>query len=251
MFELSRFVHRIIRPQPPNKILFWGLSRSGNHCVIDWLLSMHQLQHRNNLRMKSTVDQGQLVSLENKDFSKYGAASNVRHILLLRAPFNWLASRIKRYSTSNNSRHYPDLKLWTKYANEFLRQTNYLTNAVLINYNQWFLSESYRRQIARQLNMKYNDETLNRIPQFGRSSFDRSKFRHNAREMEVLNRWQNLSDDHMELFLHLLSTKQEVFDLCKTLFPEQPTDKIQGELRVSLSLHHGSKTRFSQIATEQ
>ncbi len=118
---------------------------------------------------------------------------------------------------------------------EFCGETNHLVNKVCINYNRWFVSESYRREIAQQLNMDYSEETINKIPKFGRSSFDKMKFKNNARKMAVLNRWQNQSEGRNKIFWECLGNNLEVFRLSGLIFPEMPNDQIRAELDAQLS----------------
>ncbi len=193
---------------------------------------MHPLNHVNNAnfrRLNKTKPGRNLISLEDKDLIKYKAKHEVQHILLLRDPFNWMASRITRHF------NFPKMDLWVQYAREFCGETNYLADKVCINYNRWFVSESYRREIAQQLNMDYSEETINRIPKFGRSSFDQMEFQHSAGEMAVLNRWQSQSNNHKKTSWEYLGNNLEVFRLSELIFPELPNDQIRAELDAHLS----------------
>ncbi len=129
----------------------------------------------------------------------------------------------------------PNTDLWVQYAKEFCGETNHLVHKVCINYNQWFVSESYRRDIAQQLNMDYSEETINKIPKFGRSSFDKNKYGGKASKMAVLDRWCNQRDDDKNVFWQHFGRNLNAFRLSKIIFPELPNDHIRAELDAQLS----------------
>ena len=95
----------------------------------------------------------------------FGKSSTRYDVVIIRDPFNLLASRLKKhqknlekpnhqekylsysrvnYLLAKNS-HKTIVDLWIDYAKEYLGETNYLKhNKVCINYNQWFADIEYR-----------------------------------------------------------------------------------------------------------
>ncbi|OZH53967.1 hypothetical protein AFK68_14040 [Hydrocoleum sp. CS-953] len=133
----------------------------------------------------------------------YLGKSAIRYdLLILRDPFNLLASRLKTsskvsYFLSVNSQNKTMIDLWLDYAKEYLGETNYLKhNKICINYNQWFADIDYRRQIADKLQMEFSDLGIDKVTGFGGgSSFEGKQFDGKGTSMDVLNRWQKVSDN--------------------------------------------------------
>ncbi len=134
----------------------------------------------------------------------YIGKSAIRYdLIILRDPFNMVASRLNsqkqgitsfaRVKAANKT--YIDL--WIEYAREYLGETNYLENNKLcINYNQWFLSQDYRREIADKLQIDFTDRGIDEVKsQGGGSSFDGRNLDGQAMQMDVMNRWVQLADN--------------------------------------------------------
>ncbi len=156
----------------------------------------------------------------------YLGKSAIRYdLLIIRDPFNLLASRLKTsskvpYFLSVNSHNQTMVDLWIDYAKEYLGETNYLKhNKICINYNQWFADIEYRRQIAEKLQMEFSDAGIDQVKSFGGgSSFERKQFNGKASSMDVLNRWQKVSDNsqYKEFF------NQEVLEYSEQIFGHIP-----------------------------
>ena len=155
-----------------------------------------------------------------------GKSANRYDLLILRDPFNLLASRLKTsskvsYFLSVNSQNQTMVDLWLDYAKEYLGETNYLKhNKICINYNQWFADIEYRRQIAEKLQMEFSDAGIDQVTGFGGgSSFERKQFNGKATSMDVLNRWQKVSDNprYKEFF-----TNQEILKYSERIFGDIP-----------------------------
>ena len=64
-----------------------------------------------------------------------------------------------------------------------------------INFNAWFVSQDYRKNLSKSLGLKFNDKGLNIVPETGEgSSFDHRKFDGKAQKMKILDRWKVLKD---------------------------------------------------------
>ena len=118
-------------------------------------------------------------------------------VLILRDPFNLLASRIKKGYLAVKPRRRDVVNLWLQYAKEFLGETCYLPhNRVCINYNRWVCDRTYRQTLADQLQMTFSDAGLNTVRSLGGgSSFDAQTMNGQAAHMDVTNRWQHFADD--------------------------------------------------------
>lgn len=225
------------------EIKFFGLKRSGNHAIINWLMSYFPepvwfinciTPYTNPFTMKEKWKAVQsaykqfrnckiyyeepelktckkyclLLSYENFNISelkkrtllpdqirnKIGKSEIYKDVLLLRDPFNNLASHWKwkgeRVTLQQKGKL---LKIWKIYAKEYLGETNYLHNRVGILYNKWFTDEQYRKsKIVNQFGLPYilNDSEKDVI---FTSSFNKNKFHKKANQMDVLNRWKEYS----------------------------------------------------------
>jgi hypothetical protein len=126
----------------------------------------------------------------------FGRSLHRVDVLILRDPYNLLASRLQ--IDAFRPRSMPAFSaLWTSYAVEFLGETNHLThNKVSVNYNRWVVSKTYRQELATKLGLHFSDHGSGDVTHFGGgSSFDGSAYNGRAHEMDVLNRWKNCRDN--------------------------------------------------------
>lgn len=137
-----------------------------------------------------------------------------RDILILRDPFNLLASKLKWAYGVVDRPSKPTLEdvrlardLWKIYAREFLDKTRHLRNRICISYNQWFADKKYRDQLAASLGFENRDLGVKEVAKWGptlsQDSFDGLKFEGRAQEMRVLERWKVFEKD--PFFLDLIS----------------------------------------------
>ncbi|MGC9502889.1 hypothetical protein [Baaleninema sp.] len=166
---------------------------------------------------------------KNRDL--YVGKSNVRQdVLILRDPFNWLASRFKSNMLSLRDRQKTLVDLWIEHAREFRGETNYLSSQkVCINYNRWTKNRAYRKHIAERLGLKFCDRGLNQVSGCGGgSSFDGLQHHGNPSKMKVRHRWKQFADDPH--YRHLISNPQlweytfEIFgdDIEAGVLPDSP-----------------------------
>ena len=152
--------------------------------------------------------------MQKRDDFYFGKSLVEYNLLILRDPFNTLASRLNAPKDTAidlrvNNRAF--IKRWIAYAKEFLGETQFLkNNKVVVNYNQWFSDLDYRKQIASHLNLKFSDKGINQVRGFGGgSSFDKCDFSGQAQKMKVLERWQQFSDD--VAFKNLLGNEELIY----------------------------------------
>ncbi|NET05472.1 MAG: hypothetical protein F6K16_12315 [Symploca sp. SIO2B6] len=161
-----------------------------------------------------------------KKHDLYWGKSGLRHdLLILRDPFNTLASRLKNDFIEVKSPNQTFMELWLAYAKEYLGETNYLkNNKVCVNYNRWFLDMNYREKIASQLNLDFSDAGINQVKaQGGGSSFEGREFDGKAVQMKVLDRWKVFAEDPR--YLKLLDN-EEVLEYSKRIFGHIPGTEV-------------------------
>lgn len=146
-------------------------------------------------------------------------------VLILRDPFNLLASRFKSnfYSTKDYRKEF--VELWLEYAKEFIGETNYLKeNKVCINYNHWFFDSDYRKDIFKSLDLDVLDIGLGNVSFMGGgSSFDKLEYANSADSMKVLNRWEKYLKN--QKYLKELSN-QDVLEYSEKIFGKIPGTEI-------------------------
>ena len=212
-----------------------GLKRTGNHAIINWLRQQHsgKVWHLNNIVAgknpyhwlyshypKEALKQEALGNFTVKDCLIYSyedyslervtdpkfenlhdlylGKSSIRYdLILLRDPFNLMASRLKKNYIAVKDPNYTVTHLWIDYAKEFIGETNYLNNyKICINYNRWFVDVEYRKELASALVMDFSDKGIERVKsEGGGSSFDGEKLNGKASQMDVLNRYKVFEDD--------------------------------------------------------
>jgi hypothetical protein len=127
-----------------------------------------------------------------------GKSAEKYDLILLRDPFNLLASRIKRGFLDVKIKNKNFIDLWLEYAQEILGETNYLSQnkKIFVNYNQWVQNQNYRQQISEQLGLQFSDAGIDTVPHYGKgSSFDGKEFDGKAKEMDIQNRWKYFLED--------------------------------------------------------
>ncbi|NET62178.1 MAG: hypothetical protein F6K47_40545 [Symploca sp. SIO2E6] len=155
-----------------------------------------------------------------KSFAKYD-------LLILRDPFNLVASRIKSDKMPVKNEGKTVIDLWIEYAKEFLNETQYLTNQkICLNYNRWFGDVDYRQQLAGQLKLDFSDAGIDDVSNYGGgSSFDRRELQGQAKKMDVLNRWKYFSDDPS---YRKLLDNEELRDYSERIFGHIPGTESLG-----------------------
>jgi len=143
-------------------------------------------------------------------------------VLIVRDPYNFIASCLQRLknppdagATDVGIQLPARIKEWKRHARQALYGSESTEPIEVINFNEWFLSEEYRRGICDRLGLEFTDRGLNKVMNFGSgSSFDREKFDGNAQEMKVLTRYATWKDH--TAFKHLVD--DEIVALAEELF---------------------------------
>jgi len=213
-----------------------GMKRSGQHAIISWL-QRHcddRVYHLNNVpvydnpfRQRATYypEPGlaeeargeftpkELLIVSHEDFGmdqvasarwrKYhdmfvGRSRESYVILVLRDPFNMMASRIKAGMLKTRHPQLSPTELWVQHARVFLGESRYYGREMLVpvNYNQWFESSTYREELSARLGMSRNDLGIGAVSKHGGgSSFDGLHHRAAPQRMDVMGRWRYFRND--------------------------------------------------------
>lgn len=163
--------------------------------------------------------------LEDKE-AKLGKSGREYNLLLIRDPFNLMASRYEKHKIDSRMEATPKtLNLWKVYAKEYLGQTNYLKHKAIINFNQWFTDIEYRKNLSKQLDLNFSDKGLDIIPETGEgSSFEGRAYDGKAQQMKMNDRWRFLIKNKQ--FISLFNDL-EIFKLSKLIFKDSIKEALE------------------------
>lgn len=146
-------------------------------------------------------------------------ATEAQKILLLRDPFNWAASYMQKSQHPSDVDVWPDM--WKEYAKEFIGLTNYLPGKVSINYNHWFVDQTYRQTVSKSLGLEFTDQALNVVTSHaGGSSFDQTSFNLSAQAMAVMERWKNFREN--QSYVTAFKKRLDIVELAEQIFELPP-----------------------------
>jgi hypothetical protein len=154
---------------------------------------------------------------ERKHDLYLGKAQQRYDLLIIRDPFNLLASRLKNNFLAVKSKKHSFIDLWLDYAREYLGETNYLQhNKICVNYNLWTSDRNYRQNLAEKLNIDFNDTGIEVVHSCGGgSSFDGKTLDGRASQMDVIGRWKHFADN--PVYLKMLD-RPELLDYSYRIF---------------------------------
>lgn len=166
------------------------------------------IEHSNLREVKTKLhDPSYVYNVEKVRFAeKYNKeffSRNEYNVLIIRNPFNNLAS-LSKLRPSFAQKLLPTFKeMWIQYAEEALFKTNWLFPKVVFLFDKWFVSKEYREELSLALGCPFTDAGLNIIHGNIGSSFDGKKFWRKAQKMNVLGRWEQLEnrEDYIHIFL--------------------------------------------------
>jgi len=260
-----------LQPVPKDTNAFFGLRRSGNHAVMDWIFGHASCWvHYNNCYMHNgqaetthveRAGYGErpftLASFEDYElcFLREHLSDSPRQVLLLRDPFNLFASRLKmvRNFNANKSSGFSCLDalsgraidLWKQYATAFL--DGYLcTN---ISFNEWYKNPEYRQDTSERLGFAFTDKKFGSQDGWkhsGGSSFGK---------VDPLNSYKHMQDDPE----YLSYFDEETIELARRIFnwvPDlnfQPVNHAETDelLRSVQNLHQAGRTDVALFCLEQ
>jgi hypothetical protein len=240
-----------------------GMSRSGNHAIINWILAQSPGRtcflncaepghnpfatarprtpelpgwrapydgfdveaeragrlSRKDLLVHSYEDTflGPFRKPENEERHEEWVGRSARRIdlLILRDPRNLFASRL----ASGYGWLEDELvaRIWAQHAREFLGlRRNLHQERLMVSYNEWVASRSYRQQVAEALGLEFDDRAAHKVPAAaGGSSFDGTAYDGRAEQMPVLQRWHTFIADprfHRLLTPQIQELSNRIFD---------------------------------------
>lgn len=173
---------------------------------------------------------------------------STRKIMIIRDPFNMFASRYKFFHKKNRIREESGrskikinrdtnensgvsffdnraVKRWKEYAREYIGITNNIKGKrTLVNYNLWVSSKKYRKEISKEIGLKFSDSGINSVPKNGYgSSFDGVAFNGAANKMDVLARWKMAKENEI---LRSIFSDKELLELSGQIYPRLTAEVI-------------------------
>lgn len=214
-----------LKMQKTNNLIFFShLRRSGGHAVMHFIHRLYDvpklLVHNINIGAGSPnrsefnpdwneykiLKQQNLClityedhNLENSFWNRIkfrkqviGEYKNFYHIISLRDPYNMMASRWTWHGKYKNLKGAENvIKVWKLHAKEFINPS--LPFLVAVNYNEWYQSQEYRRQLAEQLGQTFKDDNWFQTSADGQGSSFTGLIEKDARRLDVLNRWKTVT----------------------------------------------------------
>ena len=115
-----------------------------------------------------------------------GYYKRLYNIVVIRDPFNMIASRIMQLRKQNfevgdpplaydPSHYYHPIGLlspiatWKIFAREYLRETEHLPEIIPWNYNRWFVDIDYRKSLSEALDLEFCDSGKDTLGTWGSS----------------------------------------------------------------------------------
>jgi len=141
-----------------------------------------------------------------------GRSGRQLNVIVLRDPFNTLASRLRRRDRLPLE---GTMELWKAHAREFVGDADLLSDRVSVSYNRWCVDAAYRREVGDALGLS-GDLGVNDVPLVGGgSSFDATAFDGKGSSMRTGERWRQFADDPDYL---AAIRDEEVLDLSARIF---------------------------------
>jgi|MDSV01.2.fsa_nt_gb hypothetical protein len=242
-----------------NNILVLSCSRSGHHAVINWLIQQSKgiIKYHNNCELgwdkgmfkpiKRNVESIGVTSdnfVTNvytiEDFNmEYCTQYNffnftslpqykIDLVIIINRDFrNWISSRIKGGGEGLNNlisvknSNTPAVKKWEMLVKESLGETRLLKgNSYNINFNRWYDSDKYRKQVCLDLGLEFSDNGLREVNDAGGgSSFSGTQIL-DSKNLDVLNRYKEMESN--EKYKNILSSiSPEIIELDKKYFKKE------------------------------
>lgn len=283
----------------------YGLMRSGNHAIIEWVQNQHSdqvicflnnvkhgdhdpytsykemvlrgidepidtedLRKMNKRLLIYSYEDREETEVDNKSFLEsvfqqefeakrqcyLGTSRHQVDMLIIRDPYNFLASRLKllqvRGSMEGASNPALMMKNWKIMAREAVKLLqNPEPGKIVANFNRWATNRAYRKQFSKLLMGTFDDSSMNNVPRFGGGSSFRDpnklttgmiltrwkklfdlkryaqfghywkRFTAAKEEKKVFDRWKHFATD--ETFLELVRDR-EILELSEKLFGVLP-----------------------------
>ncbi|MEC4887651.1 MAG: hypothetical protein SAL70_41025 [Scytonema sp. PMC 1070.18] len=201
----------------------------------DWLVHIdsnntESIRNKHKHCLMLSIQDFKITSLKDgRDFiwerqKTVGASVKFFNILFLRDPFNMLASRWHKPGLVPKLIDDSEiLDIWEIYAEEYLGITNFIKHKFPINYNLWFSSLEYRKDLSAQFGLSFTDAGLNIVPKCSGgsgSSFDKNFYDGRGNQMKVLERWKICQ--HEKRFYEAFRERHKLANLYRKIFSFDP-----------------------------
>lgn len=157
-----------------------------------------------------------LKIIKEIETQKIGTSQRVCNVLIIRDPYNWLASRIqfKRRKVREFKVDKQITELWKQYAREYLGETNILGDRkVCINYNLFVSDKKYQKEVCDKLGLPFEKMSFDHKLNFGAgSSFTGLKKEENRNYHQ---RWKRFANDGL---FKSLTADPELIELSERIF---------------------------------
>jgi len=199
--------------------IVFGIRRGGTHAIAQWILQQikggakyyHPVVsfHKENIQTDIYGDgENKYIGFENLRISEFNTdkeewvnkfeLGDMKTIMILRNPWNQMASHIQWRPESSPDRRNYVIELISDFQDDYLTG---IKDIDFIIYDKWFQDINYRKQISSQLGLEFSDEGLQIVfGAGGGSSFNGIEYDGKAQEMDVLNRYKQVDNDLMNEF---------------------------------------------------
>lgn len=237
-----------------------ALRRSGQHAILNWIIKQAEgrIEFINNIdptkALCASKDRLRSIASDRKDLLIYnyedryleavcqtayaknhdeifGTSGVCWDVIILRDPFNLLASRLKSgigrgiYSMNPKA----TMSLWAAHAAYFVGAPSPEQSYPLlcVNYNRWVRSRRYRELLCRRLQIPFTDDGKEEVTtgirgalraEWSPSSFDGAAYDGSASAMPVFSRWKGFTGRRE--FNEAITSK--VYDLYTRIFQPIP-----------------------------
>ncbi len=234
-----------------------GMRRSGHHAIVNWARGHVDTQHKppkysvhlndSRVAIRASVSKREMirfrpftvVNFEDKPMRRLttlldtssknyeqnrellGEFDGSGSILVIRNPFNCLASRIKHpWLRPGNYTH------WKEQAKEHLGYAKFLPDCLQLKFEEWFESAACRQKLSSWLGWEFSDLGLEWMSgRGGGSSFDKMKFKGAAQKMTVSERWRSmLGNDKFVAAAAKLLADEELVGLYQEIYGPVPAE---------------------------
>ena len=240
-------------------ILILACSRSGHHAIINWLTNQCKghIKYYNNCekgwgegmfkpnkkRVESfgvtsddfvtnlyTIEDFNMEYCKKYNFFNFTSLPQYKIdlVIIINRDFrNWVSSRIVgggeglNNLISTNNGETPAVKKWAMLVKESLGETNLLNgNSYSINFNDWYSSDEYRKQICLDLGLEFSDKGFREVSHAGGGSSFSGVEILDSQKLDVLNRYKKLeNDERYNKVLYWIS--KEIMELDKKYFKKE------------------------------
>lgn len=212
-----------IRPTNNRVILYDGQTKQDSHIQTyeSMLIQLNQIKNTNTSLLYSFED----ICPQNRMLANFINRKSPMVIIIVRDPFNWLASTLKhkQYTTQELIKK---KSIYISYLNTILDSAHRTKSHIVpIIFNQWATSIEYRRSLCESIDIPFTDiadQSVSEIPDFGGgSSFDGT----DATQVKanIFNRWEDyIHDDTFNTILDDSNLKKlalQCFDLDDFNYP--------------------------------